>query len=488
MNLSQAAVGLTRETLVYSVFSNPSSSNSNFKSQRSLFFSQSKSNISLSSNSKTRTLTCSAADTDQISPAKSLRLILELPGVHQGPACYDALSAKLVERAGFDYCFTSGFSISAARLALPDTGFISYGEMVDQGRLITQAVSIPVIGDGDNGYGNAMNVKRTIKGYIKAGFAGIILEDQVSPKACGHTRGRKVVSREEAVMRIKAAVDAREETGSDIVIVARSDSRQAISFEEALWRSRAFADAGADVLFIDALASREEMKAFCEIAPQVPKMGNMLEGGGKTPILNPLELEEVGYKLVAYPLSLIGVSIQAMQDSLKAIKGGRIPPPGSMPSFEEIKEILGFNDYYEEEKQYATSTNQMLRPTASSNIYGIQQSTPQDTEQRSQSSQDPVVEVITPDVYSGSGADGSRDPFSGIWSRTLRVKITGKDGFEKLDVRIPAGFLEGITNIVPALGGVNIKELLNNAAGEFGGKLLLDFNDTIGDRIQVFLE
>ncbi|XVF65502.1 hypothetical protein PTKIN_Ptkin09bG0254700 [Pterospermum kingtungense] len=420
-------------------------------------------------------------------PAKALRQILELPGVHQGPACFDGLSAKLVERAGFQYCFTSGFSVSAARLGLPDTGFVSYGEMLDQGQQITEAVSIPVIGDGDNGYGNAMNVKRTVKGYIRAGFAGIILEDQVSPKACGHTKGRKVVSREEAVMKIRAAVDAREETGSDIVIVARTDSRQALSLEEALWRSRAFADAGADVLFIDALASREEMKAFCEVSPFVPKMANMLEGGGKTPILNPIELEEIGYKLVAYPLSLIGVSIRAMQDSLIALKGGRIPPPGSMPSFEEMKEILGFNDYYEEEKRYATRTYPVYSDRVSSSPYSIQRAQ-DDSEQRGQSPQDPVVEVITPDVYNNYRADGSRDPFSGIWSRTLRVRITGRDGFEKLDVRIPAGFLEGLTNIVPALGGVNIKELLDDAAEEVGGKLLLDFSDTMGDRIQVFLE
>lgn len=423
-----------------------------------------------------------------LSPAKSLRQILELPGVHQGPACFDALSAKLVEKSGFSFCFTSGFSISAARLALPDTGFISYAEMVDQGQLITQAVSIPVIGDGDNGYGNAMNVKRTVKGYIKAGFAGIILEDQVSPKACGHTRGRKVVSREEAVMRIKAAVDARKESGSDIVIVARTDSRQALSLEESLRRSRAFADAGADVLFIDALASKEEMKAFCEISPLVPKMANMLEGGGKTPILNPLELEELGFKLVAYPLSLIGVSIRAMQDALTAIKGGRIPSPGSMPSFEEIKETLGFNTYYEEEKRYATSMRRLSSENVTSNSYVTQPMAQDDTAQRGQSSQDPIVEVITPEVYTNSGAGGSRDAFSGIWSRTLRVKITGRDGFEKLDVRIPAGFLDGITNVVPALGGVNLKELLNDAAEEVGGKLLLDFNDTVGDRIQVFLE
>ncbi|XP_042488966.1 2,3-dimethylmalate lyase-like isoform X2 [Macadamia integrifolia] len=428
----------------------------------------------------------SMADGD--SPAKALRRILESPGVQQGPACFDALSAKLVERAGFEFCFTSGFSVSAARLGIPDVGLISYGEMVDQGYQITQAVSIPVIGDGDNGYGNAMNVKRTVKGFINAGFAGIILEDQVSPKACGHTRGRKVVSREEALMRIRAAIDARKESGSDIVIVARTDSRQAISFEESLWRSRAFAEAGADVLFIDALASREEMRSFCEISPLVPKMGNMLEGGGKTPILNPIELEETGFKIVAYPLSLIGVSIQAMQDALRAIKGGRIPPPGSLPSFEEIKETLGFNAYYEEEKRYATSVGRLSLQRGSSSRYNMQQRIRDDSEKSGQSLQDPVVEVITPDVYGTYGADGSRGPFPGIWSRTLRIKIIGRDRFEKLDVRIPAGFLEGITNIVPALGGVNIKALLDDAAEEAGGKVLLDFNDTMGDRIQVFLE
>lgn len=417
---------------------------------------------------------------------ETLRQLLRAPGIHLGPACFEALSAKLVERAGFDFCFTTGFGISASRLGLPDTGLISYGEMVDQGQQITGAVSIPIIGDGDNGYGNPMNVKRTVRGYIQAGFAGIILEDQVSPKACGHTQGREVVSREEAVMRIKAAIDARKESGSDIVIVARTDSRQAVSLEESLWRARALANAGADVLFIDALASKEEMKAFCEVCPQVPKMANMLEGGGKTPILSPIELADMGYKIVAYPLSLMGVSIRAMQDALLAIKGGRMPPPGSMPSFEEIKEILGFNAYYEEERRYSTKSDQPHArkgySSTSNSSYSIQMSAQNDPKTRNQSAQNLDVEVVTPEIYS------SRGSFSDIWSRKLRVKITGRDGFERLDVRIPAGFLDGITNIVPALGGINIKELLDDAAVEEGGKQLLDFNDTMGDRIQVFLE
>ncbi|XP_057797833.1 uncharacterized protein LOC131013925 [Salvia miltiorrhiza] len=424
------------------------------------------------------------ADDGATTAAESLRRLLRAPGAHLGPACFDALSAKLVQRAGFDFCFTTGFGISASRLGLPDTGLISYGEMVDQGQQITGAVSIPIIGDADNGYGNPMNVKRTVRGYIRAGFAGLILEDQVSPKACGHTQGREVISREEAIMRIKAAVDARKESGSDIVIVARTDSRQAVSLQESLWRARALGNAGADVLFIDALASREEMEAFCEVCPQVPKMANMLEGGGKTPILSPNELTDIGYKLVAYPLSLMGVSIRAMQDALLAIKGGRMPPPGSMPSFEEIKELLGFNAYYEEEMRYSTKSNQphsQKGSSTSNSSYSIQQ-TQSDPEKTNQSSQNPNVEVVIPEIFSSKGS------FSGIWSRKLRVKITGRDGFERLDVRVPAGFLDGITNVVPALGGINIKELLDDAALEEGGKQLLDFNDTMGDRIQVFLE
>ncbi|XP_042469578.1 2,3-dimethylmalate lyase-like isoform X1 [Zingiber officinale] len=440
-----------------------------------------------------------ALASDGDSAAKALRKILETPGIHQGPACFDALSARLVERAGFQFCFMSGFSVSAAHLGLPDVGLISYGEMVDQGLQITQAVSIPVIGDGDNGYGNAMNVKRTVKGFIQAGFAGIIIEDQVSPKACGHTHGRKVVSREEAVMRIKAAIDARKESGSDIVIVARTDSRQAVSFEESLRRSRAFADVGADVLFIDALASREEMKALCDISPLLPKMANMLEGGGKTPILNPVELEQLGFRIVIYPLSLIGVSIRAMEDALAAIKSGRLPPPGSLPSFDEIKDTLGFNDYYEEEKRYNINpvqpsyqigTEDSPRTTTGYRTKLTTQEVPQQNE-RTDNLNEPVVEVVTPYVYDNYSSGYSRSRQSGIWSRTLRLKITGRDGLERLDVRIPAGFLEGMARVIPGLGGIDIMQMLEDASVDGGterGKILLDFNDAIGDRIQVFVE
>eukprot|EP00850_Spirogloea_muscicola_P014435 SM000103S09527 [mRNA] locus=s103:504523:507417:- [translate_table: standard] len=248
----------------------------------------------------------------------------------------------------------AGFAVSATRLGLPDAGLISYAEM---GRQLTSAASIPIIGDGDTGYGNAVSVKRTVRGYALAGFAGILIEDQVSPKACGHTQGRRVVPREEATMRIRAAADARVEGAFDIVIVARTDARQAVSLAEALARVQGFAEAGADVLFVDALTSEEEMRAFCNILPDIPKMANMLEGGGCTPILSPDQLASIGFKLIAYPLSLLGVSMRAMQDALAALKSGRLPPPAVLPTFEEIKSVVGFPEYYADAQRYATESH-----------------------------------------------------------------------------------------------------------------------------------
>ncbi|KAL5542929.1 hypothetical protein UlMin_010639 [Ulmus minor] len=289
--------------------------------------------------------------------AKVLRGLLEAPGIHQGPVCYDALSAKLVEKAGFPFCFTGGFHTAASRLGLPDCDLTSYAEFVDHGRQITEAVSIPVIGDADDGFGNAMNLKRTVRGYIRAGYAGIMLDDQVSVKPCGRGHEKLVASREESVMRIKAAVDARKESGIDIVILGRTD-RLAVSLEEAIWRSRAFAEAGADVIFLDNLYSREEMKAFCDAIPQVPKLVAHMGEGGDKPFPTLSEFADIGYKLVAYPFCLLGVSIQAMLTALSAVKSGGLPPPGTVASMDKMKEVLGFHNYFEEEKRYALSPSQ----------------------------------------------------------------------------------------------------------------------------------
>ena len=167
------------------------------------------------------------------SPAQRLARLLEEPGLRVMPCCFDAHSARLIERAGFALTFMSGFAVSAARIGAPDTGLISYGEMLDQGRDICAAVSIPVIGDADTGYGNAMNVKRSVRGYAAAGFACVMIEDQLAPKRCGHTRGKQVVERAEALARMRAAVDAREE-GADVLVMARTDAAAPLGFEEAL--------------------------------------------------------------------------------------------------------------------------------------------------------------------------------------------------------------------------------------------------------------
>ena len=148
------------------------------------------------------------------------------------PCCYDAFSARMIERAGFELTFMSGFAVSAARLGLPDTGLISYGEMLDQGRSICQAIDLPVIGDADTGYGNPMNVRRTIEGYAAAGFASAMIEDQVAPKRCGHTRGKEVVDRETAYRRVRAAVDARD-SGANLLVMARTDARAGHGLDEA---------------------------------------------------------------------------------------------------------------------------------------------------------------------------------------------------------------------------------------------------------------
>ena len=183
-------------------------------------------------------------------PAGRLRQRLEEGRLLLMPGCHDALSARLAEEAGFEAAFMSGFAVSAARLGLPDTGLISFGELLAQGRDICGAVSIPLFGDGDTGFGNPLNVRRTVSEYARAGFACVMIEDQVMPKRCGHTRGKNVVPAQEARMRIKAAVDARND-GADILIIARTDARATHGLEEAMERTRAFHDIDADISFLE---------------------------------------------------------------------------------------------------------------------------------------------------------------------------------------------------------------------------------------------
>lgn len=279
--------------------------------------------------------------------AEKLRLILARPGIIVMPGCHDALSAKLCEQAGFSTAFMSGFAVSADRLGLPDTGLISYAELLDQGRNICNAVSIPIWGDGDTGFGNALNIKRTVHSYAQAGFACIMLEDQIAPKRCGHTRGKSVVGRDEAAMRIQAAVDARQE-GADILIMARTDARATHGLDEAIQRAQLFHEIGADINFLEAPESEQEMRRYCDEVPG-HKVANLIEHG-KTPLLPHDQLEAMGYKIAVYPLTLLNVSIAAMQHALQALKNGSEPP--KTLEFKQLTEIVGFEDYYQEEKRY----------------------------------------------------------------------------------------------------------------------------------------
>jgi len=286
----------------------------------------------------------------QQSPPDQLRALLAQGEILVMPSCFDPLSAKLIEQEGFALSFMSGFGISAARLGLPDTGLMSYGEVIDQGRNICNAVGIPVIGDGDTGYGNALNVRRTVQGFARAGFAGVMIEDQIAPKRCGHTVGKAVVAREEAFERIRAAVDARAD-GHDILIMARTDARHQHGLDEAIERARHFHELGADILFVEAPLNEAEMRRICEELPG-PKMANMIKGG-MTPYLAPEVLQQIGFQLAVYPLTLMAAAMQAMTGALGDLKTGRVNPDRLM-SFEEIKTRIGFGDYFEAEKRYSS--------------------------------------------------------------------------------------------------------------------------------------
>ncbi len=273
-------------------------------------------------------------------PVQRLREILEAPGLVVMPCCFDALSARLVEQAGFPVSFMSGFAVAATQLGMPDTGLASYAEVVAHGRNLCGAVSIPVIGDADTGYGNPANVRRTTLGYAAAGFAGMMIEDQVAPKRCGHTRGKQVVDRAEALRRVRAALDAREEAG-DLVLVARTDARATLGLDEAIERGRAFARLGADVVFVEAPATVAELERVAREVPG-PKLVNLVEGGD-TPVLPIEHLDRLGYKLAAYPLTLLSTAARAMQDALGALRDGT--PPDALLEFEELQRLVGFDDY-----------------------------------------------------------------------------------------------------------------------------------------------
>jgi len=280
--------------------------------------------------------------------ADRLQQLLDRKGIIVMPGCYDALTAKMIEREGLDVGFMSGFCVSSTKLGMPDTGLISFSEMAEQVRNICNVTSIPIIFDGDTGYGNAVNVYRTVRGFADAGAAAVMIEDQKWPKKCGHTKGKDVVDVEEANSRIKAAVDASKMNNKDILVMARTDAIATRGLNDAIKRMQTFSELGADILFVEAIKSKEDMKTVIKEVPG-HHMINLIEDG-ETPLLEMNELEDIGFKIAVFPLTLMSSSVKIMQQCLKNMKNKTYNKDVS--KFSDLRDIVGFNEYYDIEDKY----------------------------------------------------------------------------------------------------------------------------------------
>ena len=291
----------------------------------------------------------------QPSPAASLRNLLNQPEILVMPSCFDALSARLVERTGFPLAIMDGFAVTLTRLGLPDGSLISYGEMVDHGRDICSAVSIPVIGDGGDSHGNAMNIKRMVHGYAAAGFAGIVIGDRTAATTNGDTPGKGVVDRDQALIRLRAACDARDE-GAGIVIIARTDAGTDDDFDEALWRAKTFADQGADIVFLGTPCSDADLERFCAEVTAA-KMVTMVEhGDAASSALD--RLQAMGVRFAVDPLTPMTAAAGAMERALTALKERR-PVIGAMEAT-KLEDIAGVPRYVEIESGYVAENGVLV--------------------------------------------------------------------------------------------------------------------------------
>jgi carboxyvinyl-carboxyphosphonate phosphorylmutase len=283
-------------------------------------------------------------------PAR-LRELLNSGQTIVAPGAFDPLAARLVEEAGFAAVYMTGFGTSAALLGRPDVGLLTMTEMADSAGRIAACVDIPLIADADTGYGNPLNVIRTVGAYEAAGVAGLHIEDQVAPKKCGHMEGKLVIGADEMAQKVKAAVDAR--TDPDFVIIARTDARAVEGLDSALDRARRYRDAGADVLFIEALVSEAEIEAAAAAFPDVPLLFNWAEGG-KTPPVSLDRLTELGYRIVIFPIGTLLAATAAMRRILKEIATSGTPASllGELPTFGEFTDFIGLPEVREIEQRY----------------------------------------------------------------------------------------------------------------------------------------
>jgi len=270
--------------------------------------------------------------------------VLQREGSIVFPGVYDTLSAKIVERAGFPMSFISGYSVAATAIGEPDLGLLTQTEIVDQARRVCGSVKIPILVDADTGYGNPLNVIRTVNELIAAGAAGCFLEDQVWPKKCGHMRGKRVIERQEYVDKIRAAVDAR--AGRDFFIVARTDALAAVSLDEAIARVTEARAAGADASFVEAPESLAQMAEVGNRAPK-PIVANMIENG-RTPVLSRAQLTEMGFQLILYPLAGIFAAAKALRDVYEKLKRDET----TEGMYDRLMTFAAFNDLIGVDQKY----------------------------------------------------------------------------------------------------------------------------------------
>ncbi|MBB3049206.1 carboxyvinyl-carboxyphosphonate phosphorylmutase [Prauserella isguenensis] len=286
-------------------------------------------------------------------PRKRLRDLLSTGGPAVAPGAYDALSARLVEQAGFDIVYMTGFGTTASLIGRPDVGLLSGAEMVDNATRIVSAVDVPVIADADTGYGNAINVVRTVRAYEQAGVAGVHLEDQVMPKKCGHMSGKAVIPTDEMAGKIRAAAEARRDP--DFVLIARTDAAAVHGLDDAIARARAYADAGADVLFVEAPTSEEGIETVArELRGVAPLVFNWAEGG-RTPPLSLERIGELGFSLVIFPIGTLLAATVGMRSLLATVKAEGTPTSalGELPSFGEFTDLIGLPEIGELEQRFS---------------------------------------------------------------------------------------------------------------------------------------
>ena len=290
-------------------------------------------------------------------PTTRFRALMSQPGCIVAPGVADALAARLVALEGFDAVYMTGFGTSLTRLGAPDVGLLTATEMVDNATRIVDASGLPVIADADTGYGNPINMRRTIRDYERAGVAGVHIEDQSWPKRCGHLAGKRVIPAAEMVAKIKAACDARADT--DFTIIARCDAIAVEGLEAALERGERYRDAGADMLFIEAPVGRLEVERVAKHFQGVPLLYNMA-ASGKTPDLPADELGRLGFKLAIYPNWIILAAIPAMQALLRELKakGSIADVRGKVTTFREFTEIAGLPEIQQLEERYGVPEDQ----------------------------------------------------------------------------------------------------------------------------------